>query len=42
MVLTIYTNEDNPATLKILIAYYLARTGEDFQIEFHSPHGKTP
>lgn len=40
MVLIIYTNEDNPATLKILVAYNIAKVAEELQIKFHHPHGK--
>lgn len=40
MVVTIYTNEDNPATLKILIAYHFANVKDEFTIEICNPHGK--
>lgn len=40
MVLTVYTNKDNPATLKILVAHLLSKNKEDIKIQFHNPHGK--
>lgn len=39
MVLTIHTNEDNPAVIKILIAHNLTKSGEKIQIQIHNPHG---
>lgn len=39
MVLTIYTNADNPATLKILVAHHYANVKEEFKIKIHNPHG---
>lgn len=40
MCLTVYTNEDNPVTLKILIAHNLSKNGETIYVAFHNPHGK--
>lgn len=41
MGLKLYTNEDNPAVLKILIAHHLTKYEEKIQIELQSPHGST-
>lgn len=40
MSLTVYTNENNPATLKLLIAHNLSKNGEMIHVTFHNPHGK--
>lgn len=39
MTITVYTNEDNPATLKIIIAFHLGKIKEDFEVKFCNPHG---
>lgn len=39
MSLTVYTNEDNPATLKIVIAHNLSKNGETIHVTFN-PHDK--